>query len=132
MLKIADIFFVVFHTALIFFNLFGWIWKRTRLANLVTLMLTAASWTVLGYFYNTPGYCPLTDWHFDVLHKLGERNMPSSYVKYLADRITGFDFDSILIDSLTLWLLVTALMISLVLNAIAWYKLWKKKMQQTY
>jgi hypothetical protein len=109
--------------------LFGWIWKRTRLANLVALLLTAASWTVLGYFFNTPGYCPLTDWHFDILYKLGERNLPTSYVKYLADRITGFNFDPALIDSLTLWSFVVALIVSLILNVHALQKYRKKKTQ---
>ncbi|TFH36129.1 MAG: DUF2784 domain-containing protein, partial [Bacteroidia bacterium] len=35
--RIIDILFVIFHTSLIIFNLFGWIWRRTRLWNLGTL-----------------------------------------------------------------------------------------------
>jgi hypothetical protein len=49
--KMADIFFIVFHTFLIFFNLFGWIFKPLRKANLVVLILTGASWFILGIFY---------------------------------------------------------------------------------
>ena len=64
MLHLADIFFVVFHTALILFNMAGWIWKKTRLANLITLLLTGSSWLVLGLIVGSLGYCPLTDWHF--------------------------------------------------------------------
>jgi hypothetical protein len=115
MYKFLDIFFLAFHTALIFFNLFGWIWKRTRLLNLITLLLTAASWFILGIFYGI-GYCPLTDWHWEVLHKLGKYDLPYSYTKYLADRLTGLDFDPVLVDNMTSILFFAALLISVVIN----------------
>jgi len=114
--KILDIFFVVFHSFLILFNLFGWIWRRTRIWNLVTLLLTGASWVILGWIVGVPGYCPLTDWHFSVLEKLGRTDLPNSYVKYLADRITGLDFNSGTVDKITLYSFLAALIISLVLN----------------
>jgi len=114
--KILDIFFVVFHSFLILFNLFGWIWRRTRIWNLVTLLLTGASWALLGWIVGVPGYCPLTDWHFSVLEKLGRTDLPNSYVKYLADRITGLDFNSGTVDKITLYSFLAALIISLVLN----------------
>ena len=114
--KILDIFFVVFHSFLILFNLFGWIWRRTRIWNLVTLLLTGASWVLLGWIVGVPGYCPLTDWHFSVLEKLGRTDLPNSYVKYLADRITGLDFNSATVDKITLYSFLAALIISLVLN----------------
>jgi len=56
--RFLDIFFVIFHTSLITFNLFGWIWKKTRLANLITLGLTGASWLFLGLIVGVLGYCP--------------------------------------------------------------------------
>ncbi|KPK85160.1 MAG: hypothetical protein AMS27_08155 [Bacteroides sp. SM23_62_1] len=115
LIKAADIFFVIFHTSLIIFILFGWIWKRTRFWNLVVLLLTGGSWTILGIFYGF-GYCPLTDWHFRILERLGHTGLPSSYIKYLADRITGLSFNSELVDSVTLWGLIVALVISLYLN----------------
>jgi hypothetical protein len=113
--KIADILFVVFHTSLILFILFGWIWRKTRMWNLVIILLTAGSWTILGIFYGF-GYCPLTDWHFNVLVKLGHSDLPASYVKYLVDRITGLNFTQHMIDQVTLWGLIAALLISLYLN----------------
>ena len=116
MLKTIDIFFVVFHSSLIIFNLAGWIWRRTRLANLITLLLTGSSWLFLGLIYGTIGYCPLTDWHFSVLEKLGNTDLPVSYVKYLADRLTGMDFDQGLVDAITLWSFIAALAISATLN----------------
>ncbi len=110
-----DYFFVVFHTALIFFNVFGWIWKKTRLANFVTLALTGASWGLLGIFYGM-GYCPLTDWHFQVLRHLNVHNLPNSYILYLFNRLTGLTVDSFLVDALTLAVFLIALGISVYVN----------------
>jgi hypothetical protein len=116
MWRILDIFFVLFHTSLIIFNLSGWIWQKTRRFNLITLLLTGASWLFLGLIVGTPGYCPFTDWHFKILHTLGETNLPNSYIKYLADRITGMNFSSVLVDKVTLFAFLIALAISLFLN----------------
>lgn len=115
MYKFFDIFFVAFHTTLILFNLFGWIWKKTRLANFITLVLTAASWFILGIFYGI-GYCPLTDWHFNILRKLGEHGLPRSYIKYLVDRLAGLDVNSQLVDIATVVGLFLALALSVYTN----------------
>jgi hypothetical protein len=114
--RILDIFFVVFHTSLIFFNLFGWIWKRTRKLNLITLSLTGASWLFLGLIVGTLGYCPLTDWHFNILEKLGNTDLPYSYTKYLADRLTGLNINTSLVDNVTLYSFLAALIISIFFN----------------
>jgi hypothetical protein len=114
--RLLDIFFLIFHTFLIFFNLFGWIWKRTRKLNLIVLSLTGASWLFLGLIVGTLGYCPLTDWHFKILEKLGKTDLPYSYTKYLADRLTGLDINASLIDKATLNAFLAALVISIALN----------------
>ena len=116
MWRFLDIFFIVFHSSLILFNLFGWIWSITRKFNLITLLLTGASWLILGLIVGRLGYCPLTDWHFNVLQKLGNTNLPDSYIKYLADRLTGLDFDPSLIDNITLYAFIASLAISLFMN----------------
>jgi hypothetical protein len=115
-LRLLDIFFLVFHTTLVFFNLFGWIWKKTRKVNMITLSLTGASWLFLGLIVGTLGYCPLTDWHFMVLEKLGKTNIPNSYIKYLADRLTGLDFNPVTIDKVVLWAFIASLAFSLFFN----------------
>jgi len=115
-LRLLDIFFVLFHTFLVFFNLFGWIWKRTRKYNLFLLLLTGGSWLFLGLLVGTLGYCPLTDWHFEVLEKLGRTDLPLSYIKYLADRLTGLSYSSVIVDRITLYSFLAALIISLFLN----------------
>lgn len=114
-MKLLDIFFTVFHTGLVLFNLFGWIWKPARRLNLICLLLTAGSWVILGIFYGF-GYCPLTDWHFSILRELGHTNLPDSYLSFLFTRLTGLPIDQSLVDTVTLWGLIIALAISLYLN----------------
>jgi hypothetical protein len=111
----VDTFYLIFHTFVILFNLFGWIWRPTRKANLALLMLTAFSWFGLGFWYGW-GYCFLTDWHYRALEKAGIRNLPDSYIKYLADRLTGYDFDAALADSLTVGGFLLALAASVYFN----------------
>jgi len=110
---ILDIFFIVFHSSLILFNLLGWIWRKTRTFNLLTLLLTGASWLILGLIIGTLGYCPFTDWHFNVLLKLGKTDLPNSYIKYLIDRITGLNLNASLVDQVTLYAFLAALALSL-------------------
>ncbi len=113
--EIIDIFFMGFHTLLIIFNITGWMWRKTRKWNLITLLLTAGSWIILGFFFGW-GYCPLTDWHFAVLRKMGQSGLPSSYIEFLVERLTGLNVETALINSLTLWGLVASLAVSGVLN----------------
>jgi hypothetical protein len=113
---ILDIFFVIFHTSLVIFNLFGWIWKKTRIYNLITLVLTGFSWLFIGLLVGSLGYCPLTDWHFNILERLGKTGLPNSYMKYLADRITGLDISAVLVDRITLYSFIAALIISIYMN----------------
>ncbi len=120
--RILDAFFLVFHTSLVFFNIFGWVWKKTRIANLIVLLLTGSSWLFLGLIVGTLGYCPLTDWHFRVLEKLGHTDLPFSYMKYLFDRITGLNINEQLVDKATLMVFVAALLVSLTLNIIDFVK----------
>lgn len=114
--RLADILFVVFHTSLILFNVFGWIWKETRPFNLVTILVTFGSWFLIGLIVGQLGYCPSTDWHFSILRELGHTGLPTSYIKYLADRLTGLDFSQKLVDDFTLWGLLAAFIISALLN----------------
>jgi hypothetical protein len=106
---------MILHSCVIVFNLFGWIWIKSRKANLILLLLTGASWFVLGIWKGI-GYCPLTDWHYNVLYELGYRNLPDSYVKFFIDRITGWDVNAARMDWITSTSFFLALGISLYLN----------------
>lgn len=81
--------FFVFHTAWIAFTCLGWIWKRTRPWQLAAVALTALSWVLLGFWYGW-GYCPLTEWHWQVRARLGHYD-PPSYVQLLIRELTGVD-----------------------------------------
>lgn len=117
MLSILDILFTVLHVALMLFNLTGWIWKKTRRLHLVVLLATAASWGLLGIWYGW-GYCPLTDWHWDVKAQLGEGNLPNSFVKYLADKLFSADFPSKIIDRITLGGLIFSVLGAIVIRVV--------------
>jgi hypothetical protein len=111
-----DRFFLVFHTALIAFNLFGWLWKKTRTANLLVLLGTLLSWTVLGIWRGF-GYCPFTEWHWRVRLALGDTDLPASYIAFLVDTLTGLQVRAELVDALAVLLLGMALAASLAANA---------------
>ena len=119
MYAFLDKFFFVCHSAWIVFLLLGWMWKKTRLASLIIIVLTAFSWFILGIWYGY-GYCPSTDWHWQVRAKLGFHDLPSSYTKFLIDTFTGWDVSQQTVDIVTLILLVLALGASLYLNIRDW------------
>lgn len=114
-LQILNIFFFVFHTALIVFNLFGWLFRATRRLHLYSLLLVLFSWVVLG-FWKGFGYCFLTDWHYRVLRALGERDLPNSYISFLTERLSGWRPEAALVETLTLVLALLALVCSLWVN----------------
>ena len=108
-------FFFVFHTAFTLFNLLGWIFPATRKWNLVTLLLTAFSWFVMGAWYGW-GYCMCTDWHWDVREKLGYHDQSHSYIHFLILKLTGINLYEKLVETLTLVLFGISLVASTLLN----------------
>jgi hypothetical protein len=113
--QFLNIFFFVFHGVLTLFNLLGWIPRDTRKWNLITLLLTAFSWFVLGAWFGW-GYCPFTDWHWKVRAQLGIHDQSNSYIHFLIFKLTGIDMDPRIVDSATLILFLFALGMSLFLN----------------
>jgi len=123
---LLDYFFLYFHFLVVLFNLFGWIWSKTRKWNLALLLLTGASWFILGIFYGI-GYCPLTDWHWTVLCKLGVTNLPYSYIKYILLRILGINLSDGLVETLTGISFAIAFICSLVFNFLDYRRMKKMK-----
>ena len=119
MYHFLDVFFAVFHFSLVVFNLTGWIWPRTRRLHLLVIGLTVASWFGLGAVYGW-GYCPCTDWHWEVKRRLGETDLPNSYVKYYLDRLTGSSWDAGFLDVVVATAGLSALGISIFLNWQQW------------
>ena len=95
---VLDYAFIIFHGSLVLFNLTGWAWKRTRRIHFITIGLTILSWFGLGIFYGW-GYCPCTEWHWQVKYRLGESDLPYSYVKYYVDRLTGISWEPSAVDA---------------------------------
>ncbi|MFP4280077.1 MAG: DUF2784 domain-containing protein [Halochromatium sp.] len=118
-LRLLDQALFLLHAALVLFILTGWVWQRTRRLHLLVVVLTLASWVGLGAWYGL-GYCPLTDWHWQVKAALGETGLPASYIKYYADALTGTSWNPMLIDVWVVGLALTALVVSTVLNWRDW------------
>lgn len=121
----ADAFFICLHSAVILFNLFGWIWHATRRANLILLLATGASWIFLGAFYGL-GYCPLTDWHYQVLWDAGVHDLPRSYIAYICERYSGWRPPALATDIVTALAFAGALIASLSVN----WKDWRRAKAQ--
>jgi hypothetical protein len=115
MYEFLNIFFFVFHSCIVLFIVLGWIWKKTRLANLILILLTAISWFLLGIWYGF-GYCPCTDWHWKVREKLGLYDTSTSYLEFLFEELTGLDVSRGLVDIFAVAFLAMAFCLSLVLN----------------
>jgi len=110
-----DVFFILFHTALILFNITGWMFLKLRRLNLITLLLTAFSWFGLGICYGW-GYCFCTDWHWQVRYKLGDAPAGNSYIGFLVDELTGIRLPAAWVDTATVLIFFISLTASLLLN----------------
>lgn len=99
MLEVLDVIFHSVHISLITISLTFWMSFRTLKWAQVVLFFTVVSWFGLGYFYGF-GYCFLTQWHWQIKENLGESNLPASYLKYIFDRLTGMDWNPVLVDQM--------------------------------
>ncbi len=114
--RCLDIAFFAFHSLFILFILLGWIWRRTRPWHLLAAALTACSWFGLGLRYGF-GYCPCTDWHWQVRERLGYTDLPRSYIKFLLDTFTGADWPAAWVDGVTVTLFFVMFLLSAALQA---------------
>lgn len=115
MYRALDIFFFAFHTAFIVFVLTGWGWCRTRRAHLVAVLLTAFSWFGLGLRYGW-GYCPCTEWHWRVRMRLGDQDLPRSYITFLIHQTTGIEVSDDAVDAVTIAAFAIVAVVSIGLN----------------
>ena len=115
MLSLLDVLLTILHFVIVLFNLFGWISEYTRRAHLISIILTAVSWFLLGIWFGI-GYCPITEWQWQIKEKLGEVNLPDSFIKYYGDKITGSYLDPGFINTLTAVCFGLAAILSLYMN----------------
>jgi hypothetical protein len=106
--------FFVFHSSWMLFNCVGWMWRRTRPWQLVTVSLTALSWFGLGVSYGW-GYCPCTDWHWQVRARLGHHD-PPSYIQLLIREVLGIEVATNPANALAVVTLAVAGALGIVLN----------------
>lgn len=115
MLQLLDHFLTFLHLSIIGFNLFGWIWPTMRKAHLVCILATALSWFLLGIWFGI-GYCPVTDWQWQIKEILGEHNLPASFVKYFADKLSGKSIAPSIVDTTTAICFGLAAVLSIYVN----------------
>jgi hypothetical protein len=127
--EILDVAFFVLHTSWIGFNCVGWIWRRTRPWHLATVSLTALSWFGLGILYGW-GYCPCTDWHWQVRARLGHQD-PPSYISLLIGELTGIELSQALADGLTLSTLVVVALLNVGMNLRGRHNMRRSRSQST-
>ena len=115
MLRLVDVLLTLVHLVIIGFNLFGWISPARKRFHFFFVLLTAASWFILGIWFGW-GYCPVTDWQWRVKEQLGEHNLPNSFIKYYADKLTGNNYSPSLIDTVTVVCFALAALLSIYFN----------------
>ena len=114
-----NIFFFVFHTLFTVFNIVGWAFPPTRKLHLVTMLLTACSWFVLGIWYGW-GYCLCTDLHWQVREAMGYHDRSNSYIHFMLLKLTGKNFNPLLVERATLILFLLSFALSVWLNIKDW------------
>lgn len=117
--QFLNYFFFIFHTVWTLFNITGWIFPPTRKWNLVTLILTAFSWFVLGIWYGW-GYCACTEWHWNVREHLGYHDQSRSYIHFLLLKLTGLNFNLHFVEMATLIAFLASVGMSVLFNARDW------------
>ena len=112
---ILDYLMTLLHLLIVGFNLLGWIWPATRKVHFIVVVVTASCWLILGIWYGV-GYCPLTDWQWQVKEHLGEQGLPNSFIKYMVDKVSPIAVSSDTIDTLTAGGFAIAAFLSVYLN----------------
>lgn len=113
--RFLNIFFFLFHTTFTLFNLVGWAFPKTRKIHLLTMILTAFSWFVLGIWYGW-GYCFCTDWHWAVRRRLGIEDHSNSYIHFLIIKLTGCNINEQLVEEATLIVFIACFILSVYFN----------------
>jgi len=115
MLQLLDISFYVIHISIILFCLFGWILRQSRRTHLAFIGIIFVCWFGLAPWYGW-GYCPLTDWHWDIKKQLGAKGLPWSFIKHLWDSIFPHPITASTADNLTIAGFIFATFLSVYLN----------------
>jgi hypothetical protein len=97
-LAFLDCFLTALHVGVVLAFVFLWIPKATSRWHGRLVVLVAFSWLVIGLLMGRVGYCVLTDLHWRVKRARGITHLPGSFLKYMADYVTGTSVSPALID----------------------------------
>ena len=122
MLVLADKAFFVLHTFLMGFNMVGWAWQRTRIYHLITVLLTAFSWFVLGAYFGW-GYCICMDWHAQVRRQLGYNDEATSHLQLLVKETFGVLLDRSICD----WITGGVFGFIVIATIVSWVRVWRSR-----
>lgn len=98
-LHFLNVAFFAAHTALIAFNLAGWIFPRGRRLHLICVGATLFSWFVMGAYHGF-GYCLCTDWHFQIRRELGLSVNVHTYLQLMGQVFFGIQMNRFTSDIL--------------------------------
>jgi hypothetical protein len=79
----------------------GWIFPTTRTLHFWAVITILFAWLGIGWYVGTIGYCPITDYHWEIKRSLGETQLPNSFIKYMLDWVFQADFERKAVDQLT-------------------------------
>ncbi len=82
---------------------------------MAAVFLTAFSWVGLGYWYGW-GYCPCTDWHWQVREAMGNQPQYMSYTRFLVESLLPVRISRFYVDTMTVMGLILATALSVMLN----------------
>src|ERR1700687_5950922 len=114
-LYLIDVLFTLLHLVIIGFNLLGWIWPSTRKLHFIGIVVTAGCWFILGIWFGV-GYCPITDWQWQIKEKVGGNNLPDSFIEYCVDKISGNSISGALVHTMTAVCFFLAMILSVYVN----------------
>jgi len=127
LLVVANYAFFVLHFALMAFSMVGWAFKSTRVWQLWAMVLTAASWFILGpWLYGVPGVCVCTDWHNRIRTQL---ELPHQYnfIQMLGQEWFGVTLPLAMSEGLALGVFVQIFVAMLLVWGNVGYCAWRER-----
>jgi len=113
-LRLLDVLFHIAHLAVILFSGLGWLVPALRPLHLGLQGVILFSWFGLGSFKGWT-YCFLTDLHWRIRQALGKPAHSGSYMKMLADRLSGRDVNAARVNQVTVSVFFITTLFSLLL-----------------
>ena len=87
-LLLADWFLNILHFAIVAMLCFGWMSKRTRKFHRILISVVTLCWLAIGpLFGKAVGWCPVTDWAWQVRRARGETDLEYGYINYLTEKV---------------------------------------------